>query len=167
MQEADISRLGEYVDAIEDIQNDWMLVAAGKDGKANALTASWGGLGSLWRRKVAFIFIRPSRYTDEFIKASGRFTLSFFDGYKDALGYLGKTSGRDVPDKAEKAGLTPVLVDGMPTFEEARLMISCRVIYADPIEREKFTDKGIDDEVNPTGNRSIMYVGEIEKVYVR
>lgn len=167
MQEADLSRLGEYVDAIGDIQNDWMLVTAEKDGKANTLTASWGGLGSLWRRKVAFIFIRPSRYTDEFIKSSGRFTLSFFDGQKDALGYLGKTSGRDVPDKIARAGLTLTHVGGEPTFEEARLMISCRVVYADPIERENFADKGIDDEVNPGGNRSIMYVGEIEKAYIR
>ena len=122
MQEIDLSRLGEYVDAIDDIQNKWMLVTAEKDGKANTLTASWGGLGSLWRRKVAFIFIRPSRYTNEFIEGSGRFTLTFFDGQKDALGYLGKTSGRDVPDKAEKAGLRDRVVynaGGMTVSEEA------------------------------------------------
>ena len=166
MQEIDLSRLGEYVDAIDDIQNKWMLVTAEKEGKANTLTASWGGLGSLWRRKVAFIFIRPSRYTNEFIEGSGRFTLTFFDGQKDALGYLGKTSGRDVPDKAEKAGLTPTHVDGQPTFEEGRLMISCKVLYTDPIERDKFADPRLDDEMNPDGNRSIIYIGEIEKAYI-
>lgn len=166
MQEADLSRLGEYVDAVNDIQSKWMLVTAENGGKMNTLTASWGGLGSLWRRKVAFIFIRPSRYTYDFIEASGRFTLTFFDGHMDALSYLGKTSGRDVPDKAEKAGLTPTHVDGQPTFEEGRLMISCKVIYRDPIEREKFTDPALDDEVNPGGNRSIVYVGEIEKAYI-
>lgn len=165
MKEIDLSELGRYVDAVNDIQSNWMLVTAEKDGRANTLTASWGGLGSLWRRKVAFIFIRPSRFTYGFIKDSGRFTLTFFDGRKDAMGYLGKTSGRDVPDKIGKAGLTLTHVDGAPTFGEGRLMLSCRVLYTDPIEREKFADKKLDDEVNAGGNRSVVFVGEIEHAY--
>ena len=44
------------------IGDRWMLVAAtDKDGKTNAMTASWGGLGVLWGKKVAFVFIRPQR----------------------------------------------------------------------------------------------------------
>jgi len=166
MQKIDLNELGKYVDAINDIQNNWMLVAAKDNGKVNALTASWGGLGCLWRRKVAFIFIRPSRYTKEFMDASGRFTLTFFNGHKDELGYLGKTSGRDVPDKIAKAGLTEVDVAGAPTFKEGRLMLSCKIIYADPTKRECFLDKDIDDTMNPDGNRSIVYVGEIEAGYL-
>ncbi|MDD4221636.1 MAG: flavin reductase [Candidatus Methanomethylophilus sp.] len=166
MQEIDLNELGKYVDAVNDIQSNWMLVAAKKDGKVNALTASWGALGSLWRRKVAFIFIRPSRFTKEFIDVSGRFTLTFFNGRKKEMGYLGKTSGRDVPDKIAQAGLTETEVAGMPTFKEGRLMLSCRVLYTDPIEREHFLEKNIDDEVNPDGDRSVIYVGEIEKGYL-
>ena len=49
-----------------------------KDGKANTMTASWGGVGVMWEgRNVAFIVIRPQRYTKEFIDASDGF-LSLF-----------------------------------------------------------------------------------------
>lgn len=166
MQEIDLGRLGEYVDAVNDIQSNWMLVTSQKDGRVNTLTASWGALGSLWHRKVAFIFIRPSRYTNEFLKSNPEFTLTFFDGRKKEMGYLGSTSGRDVPDKIEKAGLTTVMVDGQPTFKEGRLVLLCRTLYVDPVEREKFLDKSIDDEMNPDGNRSIIYIAEIEKGYL-
>ena len=166
MQEIDLNELGKYVDAVNDIQSKWMLVTSQKDGKVNTLTASWGALGSLWRRKVAIIFIRPSRYTNEFLESNPYFTLTFFDGRKDALNYLGKTSGRDVPDKIEKAGLMTVEVDGQPTFKEGRLVLLCRSVYADPIDRDNFLDKTIDDELNPDGNRSIIYIAEIEKGYL-
>ena len=42
------------------------------------MTASWGGLGTV-EKNVAFIVVRPQRYTKEFIDASSTFSLSFFD----------------------------------------------------------------------------------------
>lgn len=44
------------------------------------MTVSWGGLGELWGKDVAFIFIRPQRYTYEFIERENYFTMSFFGG---------------------------------------------------------------------------------------
>ena len=61
------------------IGKDWMLVTAQKDGKANTMTASWGGLGVMWGKNVAFIVIRPQRYTKEFIDGSDTLSLSFDD----------------------------------------------------------------------------------------
>ena len=49
------------------IGKEWLLVTAEKDGKANTMTASWGGVGVMWGRNVAFIVIRPQRYTKEFM----------------------------------------------------------------------------------------------------
>ena len=49
------------------IGEDWMLVAASDGSRVNAMTASWGGMGILWNKKVAFVFIRPQRYTKELI----------------------------------------------------------------------------------------------------
>lgn len=44
------------------IGKDWMLVTAkNKEGTVNTMTASWGGLGVLWGKNVAFIFIRPRK----------------------------------------------------------------------------------------------------------
>lgn len=61
------------------IGEDWMLVAASDGSRVNAMTASWGGMGILWNKKVAFVFIRPQRYTKELIDQSGKLSLSFFD----------------------------------------------------------------------------------------
>ena len=53
------------IDPFTKIGSEWMLFTSGNREKANALTASWGGLGFLWGKNVAFIFIRKSRYTKE------------------------------------------------------------------------------------------------------
>ena len=71
-------------EAVEDnvfklIGNDWMLIAAGSMDSYNMMTASWGGLGVLWNRKICFCVLRPQRYTREFMEKTGSFTLSFFD----------------------------------------------------------------------------------------
>jgi flavin reductase (DIM6/NTAB) family NADH-FMN oxidoreductase RutF len=68
------------------IDSDWMLVTAGTIRKWNTMTASWGGLGILWNKPVAFSFVRPTRHTYEFIEQASRYTLSFFpERYRKAL----------------------------------------------------------------------------------
>ena len=64
------------------IGKDWMLITAEKEGKINSMTASWGGLGVIWGKNSAFIFVRKTRYTKEFIDGSDSFSLSFFDHEK-------------------------------------------------------------------------------------
>lgn len=54
-----------------------MLVIAGTPKKFNMMTTSRGGTGVLWGKPVAFIFIRPERYTYEFIEKGDKLTLSF------------------------------------------------------------------------------------------
>lgn len=44
----------------EAIGKEWMLVTAGTKEKFNTMTASWGGIGWLWNKPVAFVFY-PSR----------------------------------------------------------------------------------------------------------
>ncbi|MCK7537157.1 MAG: hypothetical protein MZV63_42425 [Marinilabiliales bacterium] len=50
------------------IASDWMLVTAGSSDKFNTMTANWGGAGYLWNKPVVFVFVRPERYTYEFIE---------------------------------------------------------------------------------------------------
>ncbi len=50
------------------IGNEWMLITAGTKEKFNTMTASWGAFGVLWNKNVTFSFIRPTRYTFEFIE---------------------------------------------------------------------------------------------------
>ena len=101
-------------DALNLIGKQWMLVTAGTSEKFNTMTASWGGLGWLWNKPVAFVFIRPERYTHGFIEASDCMTLSFYgEEYREALKICGTKSGRDT-DKVAATGLTPI----MPAPEE-------------------------------------------------
>ena len=60
----------------EAIGKEWMLITAGTKEKFNTMTASWGGIGWLWNKPVAFVFVRPERYTYEFIEKSDYLTLS-------------------------------------------------------------------------------------------
>lgn len=128
---------GNFIDLIG---NRWMLVTAEKDGVANTMTASWGGVGVLWGAPAAFVFIRPQRYTFDFTEASDEMTLSFFDEkYRDALDLCGSVSGR-THDKIAESGLTLCRREGMPCFEEASLTLFCRKKYADFLHEDRFTD---------------------------
>lgn len=144
------------------IGDRWMLVAAtDKSGKTNAMTASWGGMGVLWGKKVAFVFIRPQRYTKRFVDEADKFTLSFFDdSYKKMLGYMGKVSGKD-EDKMAKSGLTVTDKDGAPVFKEASLTLVCRKMYRDTLKEENFIDKSNIEKWYPQRDYHDVYVAEI------
>ena len=61
-----------------ELHNDWMLISSGDEQKLNMMTASWGGFGVLWNKHVSFAFVRPQRYTLEFLEAHDYYSLSFF-----------------------------------------------------------------------------------------
>ena len=149
------------------LDKEWALVTAGDEDSFNTMTVSWGGLGVLWRKNVATIYIRPQRYTKEFVDREDRFTLSFYPAEcKRALGVLGTKSGRD-GDKVAEVGFTPAKVgDGM-AFEEAELVLVCRKLYADDIKPECFIDRSCDTSCYPERDYHTMYIAEIEQVFAR
>ena len=120
----------------EKIAKEWMLCTAGGEGSYNTMTCSWGHLGSLWNQPTAICYVRPQRYTRQFIDREERYTLCFFPAeYKKALGYLGTVSGRD-GDKAAAAGLTPRILPQGITFKEATETFVCKKIYMAPMAYE-------------------------------
>lgn len=147
------------------IGKEWMLITAAKaDGTVNTMTAAWGGLGWLWERPVAFIFVRQTRYTKEFIDESGKVSLSFFGmGMRKELAYLGSASGRD-EDKIANSGLAIVYNDGIPFFEEARLAIFGHVIASQPVPEESFMDETISANHYADHNIHTMYVVQIDEI---
>ena len=92
-QKIDIKDLDMNV--FQTIGQDWMLITAGDQQKINTMTASWGGMGVFWGENVVHAYIRPQRYTKQFVDQQSCFSLSFFDGYKKELSVLGTVSGRD------------------------------------------------------------------------
>lgn len=149
------------------IGSDWMLITASKDDTVNTMTASWGGLGVLWNKNVAYIFIRPQRYTKEFVDASDKFSLTFFDeSFKKDLSYLGTVSGRD-EDKISKTKLNVRYIENIPVFQEAKLTILCRKLYAQDLDPNCFIDKSLADKCYPSKDYHTVYVAEIEKVLIK
>ncbi len=147
------------------IAEDWFLLTAGTSaGGYNTMTASWGGLGQLWNKRVAFVFVRPQRHTWKFMEDSDCFSMSFFhEDHRKALKYCGSHSGRDV-DKTVETGLTPFEPSSYTTaFKEAALIMVCRKLYFQDIEPAKFLDEEI-DRLYPEKGYHRMYVGAIEKV---
>lgn len=148
------------------ISKDWMLITAEKEGKVNTMTAGWGGLGTMWRQPSAFIVVRQSRFTKEFLDASDHFSLTFFeDQYKEALAYLGKVSGRD-EDKIAKTGLT-VEKDQTPYFKEGNLVLICKKHYSTFLGPEGFTTPELDAQWYADQDYHTLYIGEVEKVLIK
>jgi flavin reductase (DIM6/NTAB) family NADH-FMN oxidoreductase RutF len=112
------------------------------------------------------IFVRPQRYTKEFVDREELYTLTFFpEQYKKQLGYLGSHSGRD-GDKVAAARLTPVFGDGFTYFAEAKLVLVCRKLYQAPVVEEGFLDQEILEDCYPKRDFHDMYIGQIVKVLV-
>ncbi|MDR2760187.1 MAG: flavin reductase family protein [Spirochaetaceae bacterium] len=151
------------------IGDGWMLITAGnlKEGKDNwnTMTASWGGLGVLWGRNVAFMFIRPVRYTFDFANTASLFSLSFFNTtHRKALEFCGSRTGRDT-DKAAGTGLTPLVFEegkaaGGIGFKEASEVIVCRKLYTHDFDPAVFLDPAIETNY-PEKDYHRMFIGEV------
>ena len=147
------------------IGDQWMLVTAGTKEDCNTMTASWGGLGVLWSKNVATCYVRPQRYTREFMDREDTFTLAFLgEERRGALALCGAKSGRDV-DKVKECGFTVAAAEnGAPYFEEAQLVLVCKKLYVGAIDPEAFLDAGLREKHYPGKDYHKMYIGEIVEV---
>ena len=140
------------------IGSEWAAVTAEADGKANAMTVSWGGVGVMWGKNVATIYIRDSRYTKELIDASDTFSINFFedDHMHSTLNYLGKVSGHN-EDKIAGARLHINHMTGTPFLDEAKFVILCKKLSATRITADQFIDPTIADKWYADGDMHTMY----------
>ena len=141
------------------------LLTAGNRQELNTMVIGWGGLGTLWRKPVCTVYVRPQRYTYEFMERQDYFTVSVLNAsHAETLKICGTRSGRDI-DKVKTCGLSVAFGEGdAPYFEEAELVLVCRKLYADDIRGEAFVDLTIDDGCYPDRDYHRMYVGEVLQV---
>lgn len=126
-------------DPFTKIGKEWALLTAGSKEKANTMTISWGGVGILWGKNVAFVFVRDSRYTKELIDKNEFFSLSFLsEKYRDALNYCGSHSGRDENDKISAAGLTLTSRHSIPFIDEGNMILLCEKMSATRLTEDSF-----------------------------
>lgn len=169
MKEIAVSEL--ILEPIKEISKSWMLLTAGtKERGYNTMTCSWGHTGSIWGRgggmPTAICYVRPQRYTKEFVDREELYTLSFFSSeHKQKLAYLGSHSGRD-EDKVSKVELHPAFGDNYTYFSEAKLVLVCRKVYRAPLKEEYFLDRSVVELHYPDKDFHDMYIGEIVKILV-
>ena len=154
------------VNVFSAVGDRWMLITAGTKDRCNTMTASWGGLGILWGEPMATAYIRPQRYTKQFVDENEYFTLTFFpDEYRKQLALCGTKSGRDI-DKVAACGFTVAASEcGAPYFEEAELVLVCRKRMVMPMDPAAVPDDVKEKHYN--GDYHDIYWGEIMEVLVK
>ena len=151
------------IDAYDEFSGSWALVSAGTLDDHNSMTVSWGGVGSLWGKAVATVYIRPNRHTCGYFEANEYFTISFYpEEYKKALGIMGSRSGRSC-DKDALSGLCPVPCGKTVTYKQARRTLLCRKLYAQDLDPSQFPPE-VADRFYGTEPAHRMYIGEIIEI---
>lgn len=144
----------------ERFDQHWALVTAGNLNHYNTMTISWGGLGTLWELPVATIYIKPCRYTHQFLETNDFFTVSFFpEEYRKDLTVLGSRSGRDC-DKLALTSLTPKAIGESVGFLEAEETLLCKKIYQMDLTKEGMPLNVIQSYYTEEAPHT-MYIGQV------
>lgn len=147
------------------------IFTAGTKEHHNGCTVMYGAVGMIWSKPVYFAFIKPERYTWNFVKESKYFTVSYFpEELRSIHKVFGFRSGRDT-DKEKEAGITAeALADGIG-YKEAIEIYVCRIIYVDQLKRElepaDVAAKYNDPNDLIYGQSHYMIIGEIVEHIVR
>jgi len=150
-------------DIFEKFDKQWALLTAGNKESFNMMTISWGGLGTLWNKPVATVYVRTSRYTHEFMDREDYFTISFYpEEYKKVLGVLGSKSGKEM-DKMNDSTLTAKTLDKSMTFEEAEVTLVCRKLFKQELLVENIPE-GIVKAAYEGQAPHDMYIGEVVEI---
>ena len=155
------------INPFEKIGKNWMLITAGNKEKVNTMTASWGALGQMWGKDAAFIVVRQSRYTKEFIDREGKFSLSFLnEKHRHLMKFLGAVSGRN-ENKIKEASLEIGYYEGVPIIDLAEFILICRVMSSTLLKPEDFIDKGIDETWYKDKDYHTLYIAEVTDMIAR
>ena len=150
-------------DIFETFDKQWALLTAGDMEKFNTMTVSWGGLGTIWGKPVATVYVRTSRLTHDFMDDGEFFTVSFFpEEYKKTLGVLGSKSGRDM-DKMHESGLTAKAIGETVTFEEATVTFACRKLFKQQLDPANMRPE-IAEQFYGKDAPHDMYIGEVVEI---
>lgn len=146
----------------------WFLLTCGdfETGKFNTMTISWGSLGTVWDKPFAQVFVRPTRYTFEFMNNYDSFTLCGFEkSHKSALDLIGSKSGRE-GNKIADAGLTPSKAATVksPIFKEAELVLECRKMYWQDLDPTQFLFPELQRKYPKKDYHRVFY-GEVLEVF--
>ena len=166
LQAADPKTLtGEFIQAFG-TRN--ALLTAGNGENCNTMTIGWCQLGRLWNLPVCTVYVRPERYTYQFMESNGYFSICVLpDIAKQTLALCGSQSGRLV-NKIKECGLTLRYgVGETPFFEEAEMAVVCKKLYVQDMEPVCVTagEETILPYYGKKGGWHRIYTGEIVEAY--
>lgn len=143
------------------------LLTAGTKAGCNTMTIGWAQTGVVWGKAVCTVYVRPERYTYQFMEAQDYFTVSFLpETEKKTIALCGSKSGRDT-DKVAACGLTVEYgTGGAPYFAQAELVLVCRKLYVQDLDLGPVTDEAVLGFYKPgQGGIHRAYTGEIVEAY--
>ena len=146
-----------------DFWTDGLLLVAESEGKTNAMTIGWGGIGVMWGKPVLFTVVRPERFTHELLCATDRYSVCALPKeHKSALSHCGSVCGRD-RDKLSECGLTVEKIAGAPVVSESSLAIVCSKLSATPFQPDQISDE-VGKWYGSHGGYHTIFIGEIKKI---
>ena len=142
------------------------LLAAGDKSGCNAMTIGWCQAGRLWNLPVCTVYVRPERYTYQFMEKNAMFTVSVLpESAREAMAVFGTKSGRDL-DKIKACGLTVRYGAGdAPFFEEAEKVLVCRTLFVQDMAPECVRDDRLLAHYGAKGGWHRIYTGEVLEAY--
>ena len=151
-------------DIFSQFDQKWALLCAGTKDSHNTMTVSWGGMGTLWGKPVATVYVRPTRHTFGFMNENEYFTISFYpEKYREALILMGRKSGRDI-DKDAASGLTVKDLGKAAAYEEAEITLLCRKIFAQDMAEENIPEDILKENYQPGEVPHRLFIGEVLEI---
>ena len=150
------------------------VLSAGDKNSYNSMIIGWGLIGAAWQKPLFIVYVKPDRYTYEFMEKTTYFTVNFIrkDLYKKFVPY-GNKSGRDI-NKEEVSGTHIQFLDnGGITFEEAEEVYVCKMMAKAHLEHDNIAPEIIEfyEKASSAFKQSKephgIYIGEIIEHYKR
>ncbi len=145
-------------------EKETFLIITKNKNEINFMTGSCATAGNIWSKPVFVIHIRPQRYSTKLLRETNEFTINFIKDAEDKLLYTGSATGCK-ENKVVNSGFSLDAMGTVPYVKEADLVIECKVIYRQPMNKFSFVDKQIARDWYPKDDFSVMYIGEIVKAY--
>ena len=141
----------------------WALLTAGTIDKHNSMTISWGEMGTLWSKPVVTVYVKPCRYTHNFMEENEYFVVSFFkEEHRKSLSIMGSQSGRDI-NKDEASKLTPIKYKDLTIYKEAEMTIICKKVYQNDLDLSNIPEFAKNTYYEKEAPHT-MYVGVVEEI---
>lgn len=126
----------------------------------------------MFNKPVTWCFLRANRYTLEKIKETGTYTMCYFPAeYKGDILKFGTVSGRNTEKMAQTRLTHMPTPDGAPAYEQAKIIIECKLIAAPTVSKDEFyTEEGkefLQGGYDEAKDWHKLVFGEITNIYVK